>query len=127
MAPKIGSHTMISVRGVVHRLAKHIEVIEYPGVDGADFRDQGDRAPDTTLESVVDVSSSGGVPSTLDNYRDDIGSTVTVEDDFGRSLSNVMILDVRLTRTEPVGRAVGGTQTNPAALMYCTWTVRATT
>lgn len=88
-----------------------------PGVDGVSARTEGLRAPLTSVTTRTVVTTSGQVASVPASYSALKGSLVTVVDDFGNTVTNVMVEDVRVQQVTRVGMSVPIAY----AIVECVW------
>ena len=99
----IGTINFIKMSGPdIPKLAAAVEIIDRPGVDGTASRVDALKAEELTVyttEAVADISTAN---SRIDTYAALKGTTVTVEDDCGRSVDNVLVVDVRMTKKQKV-------------------------
>lgn len=116
---------MASIGGyIVHTLDKlpeppgHQTVeTQRPGVDGVSARTEGWRAPVTTVNTRTRLTASGQIKTLPEAYAALKGSLVTIVDDHGNSIYDVMVKDVRVLRVQRVG-----VSTPPAyAILDCQW------
>ena len=123
-ANKIGSLQFNQVQGTVDLLATQIEQIERLGIDGTAFWDTGNRAIESMLTSWVDIATGSAVDTFFASCKALQGTSVTVYDCFSNGYTNVMIIEVLMTRTDPVGLMIGGQNATPEAIAYFQWRVK---
>ena len=99
----IGGHTVFSISGLPEPAAHRNVLLERPGVDGASARTEGLRAEETTVMTTTFVDGAAAVKSTPETYAALVGSIVTVVDDFGNSVHNVLVQAVRVVDVRRVG------------------------
>lgn len=120
----IGSETFISMSGPdVPLLAAAVEIIDRPGLDGIASRVDALKATELTIytiQKVVDVDTAN---DKADDYADLKGTKVTVEDDLGRSVASVLIVDVRVTKKQQV---LVSSPTGTGALVWAVWLLKPT-
>ena len=99
----IGSFDFIRMKGPqVPKLAAAVEIIDRPGVDSVATRENADKAEEIQLETTEAISSLTTARSRADDYAGLKGERVTVEDELGRSTSQVLVIDVRVLRVKKV-------------------------
>jgi len=99
----IGALSFINMIGPqLPALASHIEAINRPGVDGEAFRENAKKVEGIQVQTTTWVVSSALANAAIDNYSALKGSLVTVIDDNGRTVNNVMVLDVIVNRITPI-------------------------
>lgn len=107
----------------IPQLATKVETISRDGIDGEAFRSNAKKVPDVTLQTVATASTLAEANLAPDSYAAIIGTQVTVIDDLGRTVSNVMILDVKVTSVRILSISVPAA----AAVVYAVWIVKPTT
>lgn len=117
----IGAYTMLTIKGGLGVKGEHVEVFARPGVNGHAAKKLGTRSRDFYLETWVDLTTADQRRVVYNAYRGMMGSLVTVVDDYGRTDSNVLVLDVWLLPdgkyvATPVGGVIEGNY-----LLHCGW------
>lgn len=124
MSSSIGSETFISMSGPdVPKLAAAVEMIDRPGIDGIAARVDALKAEELTVytsQKVVDVEAAN---DKADEYAALKGTKVTVVDDLGRSVSSVLIVDVRVTKKQTV---LTSSPAGTGALVWAVWLLKPT-
>ena len=99
----IGALTFINMTGPqLPALASHIEAIDRPGVNGEAFRENAKKVQGIQVQTTMWVVSLALANAAIDNYSALKGTLVTVIDDNGRTVNNVMVLDVQVNRIRPI-------------------------
>lgn len=122
--PSIGAKSFTFLDGQVNPLGERLQEITRPGVDGYAYRKIGKKAEPYTMSSVTEVTSLSAEETTVDGYKDIVGTLVTVEDERGNSHENQTVLAVQHVGTQPITSPSGGSYTNSVALIYCQWTLQ---
>ena len=86
----------------VPALAIALEVINRRGVDGEGFVENAKKVEAINKQTIEPVSMLATANWAADDYADLKGTLVTVVDDSGRLVINVMVLDVRVTGVKQV-------------------------
>jgi len=126
MVASIGNFSFITLKGEINTLATSLSPFSRPGINGVGFQDIGTRGEETTLNTTVDLSSLGAVDSTFLAYRRIQGTRVNITNDRNVTYTNVLILGVSVLSARPLSMGRGGLLANPAALLTCSWRVKAT-
>lgn len=93
----IGSFTFIKMEGPqLPALASAVQIIERPGVDGSAARTIAQKAELITKFTTEAVTHLATANAAADDYANLKGNQVTVVDDLGRSVNNVLVADVRV-------------------------------
>jgi len=120
----IGSETFLSLSGPdIPKLAAAVEIIDRPGVNGTANRVDALKAEELTiytLQSVADISAANAA---VDDYAGLKGTKVTVEDDQGRSVSDVLVVDVRVIKKQKV---LISSPSGTGALVWAVWLLKPT-
>jgi len=120
----IGSETFLSLSGPdIPKLAAAVEIIDRPGVNGTANRVDALKAEELTiytLQSVADISAANAA---VDDYAGLKGTKVTVEDDQGRSVSDVLVVDVRVIKKQKV---LISSPWGTGALVWAVWLLKPT-
>ena len=121
----IGAIEFIKIEGPkIPQLAIRVETIDREGVDGEAFRSNANKVPEITVRTVQIVSSLSVANLAPDSYASLIGTYVTVIDDLGRTVYNVMVLDAKVLHTQKVEAP------SPATFTYIVhgiWVLKPTT
>lgn len=121
---RIGSETFLSLSGPdIPKLAAAVEIIDRPGVNGTANRVDALKAEELTiytLQSVADISAANAA---VDDYAGLKGTKVTVEDDQGRSVSDVLVVDVRVIKKQKV---LISSPSGTGALVWAVWLLKPT-
>lgn len=119
----IGSNNFIRMSGPqVPALAIAMATINRKGRDGEVFRSDARKVPEVIQRTVTYVTSAGDANSADDVYKALIGSLVTVVDDHGRSVSNVMVLGAQVDFIQAVTTATA----TASHLVYGSWLLKPT-
>jgi len=103
MASSIDSITFIQMTGVkVPTLASAVEVIDRPGVDGYANRDNALKAEEIQVRTLEGINQLNDANDIADTYAALKGQRVTVVDDLGRSVEEVLVVDVRVLSVQTV-------------------------
>ena len=116
----IGGYTVFSISGLPAPAAHRNVLLERPGVDGASARTEGLRAEETTVTTITFLVSSGQVKTVPETYAALVGSLVTVVDDFGNLVNNVLVQAVRVLDV----RRVGVGYPTAYARLECQWELK---
>ena len=121
----IGGITFIKLEGPkIPQMAYRIETIDREGVDGEAFRLNAEKVPEITVRTIQAVETLSSANAAPDTYAALIGTYVTVIDDLGRSVTNIMVLDAKALHTQTVETP------SPSSynyLVYGIWTLKPTT
>ena len=125
MSAAIGGYGFISMTNILDLQGEAVLDITRPGVDGVAYHKIGERSRPVNVRTIADIFGAASVKTTMAAYKAMQGTLVTVQDDFGNSFSNVMVLNVQITRARKVetvsGGLIAGDHTIEAA-----WTLQAT-
>jgi len=83
-------------------LASFVEPIDRPGVDGEAFRQNANKVAAIEIFTKQWVTTLTAANLAIDYYSALKGYTVTVVDDLGRTINNVMVLDVRVNAVQTI-------------------------
>lgn len=120
----IGSETFLRLSGPdIPKLAAAVEIIDRPGVDGTANRIDALKAEELTIYTLQSVADIAAANAAVDDYADLKGTKVTVEDDQGRSVSEVLIVDVRVTKKQKV---LTSSPAGTGALVWAVWLLKPT-
>lgn len=93
----IGAFTFIRMEGAqVPALAVQMTELDRPHVNGYVYRADAKKVPAIMLTTYEAVALAATANAAVDDYQVLIGSLVTVVDDRGRSVANVMITAVQV-------------------------------
>ena len=121
--PSIGGNSVLTLRGEFQTLAQTLEPITRPNIDGVAYRVVGQRGGPFRMLSIVDVDDDAAAEALADTYKALIGTLVTVLDDHGQTHTNIVVLDSRILRKQPVKQAGGGLSTSQGYLVTTVWTL----
>lgn len=113
----IGGYTVLTMDRLPEPAGHETLRTARPGVNGVSARTEGLRAPVTSVRTRTLVTTSGQAKTVPESYAALKGSLVTVVDDYGNTVTNVMVEDVRVTGVTRVGVAVPTTY----AIIECEW------
>ena len=124
--PSIGGITVITIKGGLTPPGESVEEITRPGHDGHAYKRFGERAPRAELTSIRDVDAVAGVAAHILACVALKGTLITVIDDVGVTMNNVMVIEVETVRSREVGTPVGGV-TAGNHLIAMRWLMQMTT
>ncbi len=104
------------------KLSVVMEEIDRKGKDGVVFCSHGRKAQEVEVNTVAIADTLNEANSASERYRALIGSAVTMVDDQGRTIPNVMILDVNVYHVQKVAISTP----IAAYLVYAIWRLKAT-
>ncbi|MBN1126919.1 MAG: hypothetical protein JXA82_18095 [Sedimentisphaerales bacterium] len=120
----IGSFTFIQVDGPpLPALAENVERIERQGIDGQAYRATSRKTEPFQWTTTAAITSLANADTLISSYYSVRGSLAVCVDDFGRTVSNVMIRDVRPNRLIPV---LNSAPVGTAYLVQCVWLLEPT-
>lgn len=120
----IGSEIFLKLSGPdIPKLAAAVEIIDRPGVDGTANRVDALKAEELTIYTLQSVTDIDTANEAVDDYADLKGTKVTVEDDQGRSVSDVLVVDVRVTKKQQVPLS---SPAGTGALVWAVWLLKPT-
>ena len=93
-------------------LAPAVEIIDRPGVDGTADRVNALKSEELTIYTIQSLSSENDAKNAADTYAAKKGTRVTVVDDMGREVEEVLVVDVRVLNVRNVLIAI------PASMNY---------
>jgi hypothetical protein len=120
----IGAYNFVSIKGPpIPSLAVAMAPIKRAGVDGSAFRRDAKGVPEIILQATSWAVSETLALTSPDLYAALVGSLVTVVDDLGRTVNNVMVLACQVTRISRLG-----VSTEPTAefMIRSVWKVQPT-
>lgn len=124
MSSSIGSINFIKLSGPqVPKLASAVEIIDRPGVDGTASRVNALKAEEITVYTIEGKNSLNDAKAAADTYAALKGTIVTVVDDLGRSVDNVLVVDVRVLSAQNV---LNPQPTNNNYLVRAVWMLKPT-
>jgi len=110
MASSIGALTFMKMEGPqIPSLASAMEIIDRSGVDGTGSRENALKAEDITKYTTEGVTLLATANSAADDYALLKGTYVAVTDDTARTVTYVLVIDVRvlgvqqILNSDPVG------------------------
>lgn len=125
MASSIGAYTFLSMRGPqIPLLASAVEIIDRPGVDGVAHRINALKATEITLFTLEGIELKATANGRADDYAALKGTTVTIVDDQGRSVDDVLIVEVRVL--SPPQYVLNPQPTGNNYLVKAAWVVKPT-
>jgi len=96
----IGTFEFLQMQGPqIPLLASAVEIIDRPGTDGVASRVDALKAEEITIYTVEGVVNLATAQNKADDYAALKGELVTVIDDLGRSVQEVLVVDVRVIST----------------------------
>ena len=124
MSSSIGAFTFIKMTGPkIPQLAIRVETISREGLDGDAFRLNAQKVPEITVQTIAAAVTLAAANLAPDTYAALIGTQITVVDDLGRTVTGVMVLDVKVTAVRQLMSAVP----TCAAIVYAVWVLKPTT
>lgn len=113
MSSGIGSINFLRMEGPqIPSLAAAVEIIDRPGVDGTASRVDALKAEEITVYTTEGMTSLANAKDAADDYGDLKGEYETVEDDIGRVVYDVLVVDVRVINVQHV------LTSDPASIEY---------
>lgn len=110
--------------GKIQRQQKRVEPFSRPGVHGQGFRDMGETAAQSILQTVEGMTGSGQADTRMAFYRARLGTLVDItQQPEGETYTDCMVVDVTLNRVDELGLDTLGDY----ARLFATWTVICTT
>lgn len=104
-------------------LSARVQTIDRQGVDGHAYRTDAQKSEETTKYTTATTNSKSTANQAASSYAAIKGTLQTVEDDMGRSVENILIIDVRVTR---VFRVLNPSPAGNDYVIEAAWTLRAT-
>jgi hypothetical protein len=93
----IGAFSFLSLKGPqIPALAAAVEIIDRPGVDGTASRIDAFKAEELTINTIEGVTNLVTAQAAADDYAELKGTHVTVVDELGRTVTYVLVVDVRV-------------------------------
>lgn len=126
--PSIGGQPFVTLKGMPDpATGETLEDITRPNVDGVSFRKKGKRSKVFTVNTTADVDVLV-LQDTMYDYKDLQGTIVTVVDENDLDWENVLVLEVRLSRSKAIKTVVGGLigLGTLVSLLTATWTLQLT-
>ena len=103
MSSGIGAFDFIKMEGPqIPTLAEAVEIIDRAGTDGTGNRLNALKAEDITKYTTEGVTLLATANSAADDYAALKGTHVTVEDDIGRIVNSVLVVDVRVLGVQQI-------------------------
>ena len=125
----IGGISVCTIQGVIEGLRETLTDITRPNVDGKAYRKSGQRPGLSRVETWRDCISAVEADSVISAMDALVGTSVTVVDDLGRTISYVVVLSVHHERIDGVAGAAGWglINTNPTHMLRSVWELEMTT
>ncbi len=121
----ISSFDFLRIEGPqIPLLASDIQIIDRPGTDGVAFRANALKAEELVLRTIEGLSSLETANGRPDDYAALKGETVIIEDDQGRSVNDVLIVEVRVTG--PPQKMINPVPAGNDYLVRAAWVVKPT-
>ncbi len=99
----IGALTFLRIEGKqLPPLATEIKPFERQGIDGSTFIENARKSEEIYWETVEGVGALATANMAANDYADMKGTIVTVVEDLGRTVNNVLVLDVRVMGVKQV-------------------------
>ena len=96
----IGTFSFLQMQGPqIPLLASAVEIIDRPGTDGVASRVDALKAEEITIYTIEGIAQLNDANNRADDYAAYKGTRKTVVDDLGRSVADVLIVDVRVIST----------------------------
>lgn len=109
MASSIGQFTFMRLSGAkIPDKAMTTAIIDRPGVDGVGYRYNALKAGQQTVETTETLISWSDAVERPDTYAALKGELVTVIDDLGRRVDNVLVVEVAVTAVQQIVNATDG-------------------
>lgn len=125
MSSSISSFSFLRMTGPqIPLLASAVDIIDRPGVDGVAHRINALKASEITLFTIEGCELKATAISRPDDYAALKGTTVTIVDDQGRSVDDVLIIDVRILG--PPQHVLNPQPVNNNYLVRAAWVVKPT-
>ncbi len=121
--PSIGGITVWSLGGFDEKPALAMEDVSAEGVDGVELRELHTRGDSFRMLARLDCDSLSAANDMYDDFRELRGTLVIVQDDYGKTLSQVAVLDVRRVEQRKIIKAVGGVSTSKGAWLEAEFTL----
>jgi len=119
----IGTYTFVRLEGAkLPAKAMTTAIIDRPGVDGIGFRYNALKLGQQTVESVEAITYWANAVTRPDDYAALKGTLVSVIDDMGRRVDNVLVGEVIVTAMQQVYNATGGAN----YIVRATWVLQPT-
>lgn len=112
-----GPFTFITLKGEIQSLAKVVDDVTRPGVDGHAYRENAKRGRIYEMVGLRDYLDNAAAVAEYADLMALQGTIVTVIDDRGATAQNVMVLEVERLALEPMLKSVGGLVANSTYLM----------
>jgi len=120
----IGNFYFLRMQGPqIPLLAKAVEIIDRRGTDGTASRVDALKAEEITEYTVEGIYYLADANNCADDYAAYKGTHKTIIDDLGRTIYDVLIVDVRVTR---VKRVLTPSDASINYLVYAVWLLKPT-
>jgi len=83
-------------------LAAAVEIIDRPGIDGTGHRITAKKVRETVVYTTEGVDSLSSASDATDRYGELKGTKVTVINDLGREVDNVLVVDVWVMNVQKI-------------------------
>lgn len=124
MASSIGTFYFGKMTGPqIPSLAASVQIIDRPGTDGTVSRVNALKAEEVTKFTLEGVQLLATANARADAYAALKGYHVTVVDDLGRIVYQVLVIDVRVTRVQ---RVLAASVPTTNYIVYATWLLKPT-
>lgn len=110
--------------GQVPKLTPNVVIIDRPGADGVVSRVVAKKAEEATIYTLQGLQYENDAKAAIDTYAALKGTAVTVIDDLGRSVTDVLVVDVRVTETPQ--KVLTSQPANINYLVKSAWVLKAT-
>ncbi len=99
----IGALTFFKMTGIqLPPLATELKTTEQRAIDGEGFVENARKSEASIVETIEMVSALATANMAANDYADIKGTIVTVVEDLGRTVNNVLVLDVRVMGVKQV-------------------------
>jgi hypothetical protein len=122
-----GPYTFITLKGEIQSVARTVDDITRPGVDGHAYRENGKRGRIFEMFGLRDYLNHAAALAEYLNLQALQGQIVAVTDDRGGSAAAVMVLEVERLALEPMIKTAGGLVANSTYLMTTRFLMQNTT
>jgi MinD-like ATPase involved in chromosome partitioning or flagellar assembly len=120
----IGEFEFLQMKGLqIPLLASAVEIIDRSGTDGVASRVDALKAEEITEYTIAGVYYLADAQSMADLYAALKGTYQTVIDDLEREVTDVLIIDVRVTNVQ---RVLNSSPTGTNYLIYAVWLLKPT-
>lgn len=121
---QIGSITFERMSGgSIPKLASAVEIIDREGIDSTGERKNAKKAGFIYVTTTKSYTSLNDLKDAVDNYALLKGSRVTVIDDLGREVNEVLVVDVKVPRLQCYANS---SPTGKVGVAYANWVLKPT-